>query len=48
MWKWFSRTDEGFEPVECTADETDIDTESADTLPAHVQEFLAQKAAAGF
>lgn len=49
MWKWFTKTEDGFEPVEFNAaDEMAAETDSADALPAHVQEFLAMKAAAGF
>lgn len=49
MWKWFAKTDDGFEPVEFGAiEDAEDETDSPGALPAHVQEFLALKAAAGF
>jgi len=45
--QWF--TADG-QPASAPDDDADIEMlgESADTIPAHVQEFLDQKAAAGF
>lgn len=46
--QWFTRTDDAFEPIGPQIEDAEENRLEARDLPAHVQEFLAMKAAAGF